>query len=137
MVVGQAEGPNYVHLKPIDGIIGHWKMKGQWKDGKPFVGEESSEWTLNLNFIHSRGWFSGYDGKRVDYRIVTGWDPASKKIVEWFSFSDGGHSKRVGTYDATTRLWTSKEEGVDEAESKQIKEKLEAVGATVEVKGAA
>jgi hypothetical protein len=68
---------------------------------------------LNSNFIHSRGWFSGYDGKRVNYNIVTGWDAASEKIVQWFSYSDGGNSQRVGTFDPTTKLWTSTEKGVD------------------------
>lgn len=113
MVVGQAEGPNYVHLKPLEGIVGQWKMKGQWKDGKQFAGEETSEWFLNKNFIHSRGWFSGYDGQRVNYNIVTGWNPESQKIVEWFAMSDGAHCMRVGTIDPATKLWTSKEKGMD------------------------
>jgi hypothetical protein len=115
MVVGQAEGPNYVHLKPLEGIVGQWKMTGQWEDGRPFSGEESSEWFLNRNFIHSRGWFSGYDGQRVNYNIVTGWNPESQKIVVWFAVSDGSHCMRVGTVDPATKLWTCTENGVDAA----------------------
>jgi len=109
----QESGRANEHLKPLEAMLGQWKMKGEWKDGKPFLGEETSVWCLNKNFIQSQGWFSGYDGSRVDYYIITGWDPVSRQIVEWFSFGDGGHSQRVGEYNAATRSWVSHEQGVD------------------------
>jgi hypothetical protein len=114
-LVGQAQdvGPNYEHLKPIKGIVGNWKLEGEWKDGTKVEGEESSRWVLNKNFIQSKGWFTSHAGDRIDYQIVTGWDPADKKIVEWFSMSDGSYSKRVGTFDPATRAWASTETGVD------------------------
>jgi hypothetical protein len=111
-VIGQTESPNYTALKPLEGILGHWTTKGEWQDGTPFVGEESSEWILNQNFMRSKGWFTAYDGKRVDYVLLTGWDAASQKIVEWFAFSDGAHSQRVGVYDPATKTWTCTEKGV-------------------------
>jgi hypothetical protein len=104
---------NYEQLKRIAGIVGQWEMSGAWEDGTPFQGEESTEWCLNKNFLRSSGWFKNHDGERVDYHIVTGWDPSSKQIVEWFSASNGGHSKRVGTWEAKANAWDSHETGVD------------------------
>lgn len=109
----QESASNYEHLKPIESLIGQWKMAGQWDDGKEFVGEEHSAWMLNRNFIRSTGWFRNHDGERVDYHIVTGWDPKQKQMVQTFSLSDGGHSKRVRTYDEGSRAWKCKEAGVD------------------------
>ena len=109
----QERESNYKHLKPIQSLIGQWKMAGKWEDGKEFVGEEYSAWMLDKNFMRSTGWFQNYEGQRVDYYIVTGWDPRKKQIVETFSTSDGGHSKRVGKFHAKTRIWKCKENGVD------------------------
>lgn len=106
-------GPNYAHLKGVEGIIGHWKTSFEWVDGTATEGEEISEWGLNKNFIYSRGWFVDYEGQHVDYTITTGWDPAANKIVEWFAASNGGHSKRTGTWNPETSAWISTEVGTD------------------------
>lgn len=110
---GDQPGPHHKYLEQVEWILGNWDMKGEFSDGTPFVGQESSEWCLNKNFIRSDGWFSDYEGQRVDYHITTGWDPATEKLVAWFSFGDGSHSRRVGTYDPATQSWVSHEEGVD------------------------
>lgn len=106
-------GPHYKHLKPIEWTIGQWKMAGQWEDGVEFIGEERSEWILNKNFMRSIGWYRGYDGKRVDYQIVTGWDPQNEKFVSRFSTSIGGTAKRVETYDPERKRVKGTEHGVD------------------------
>jgi hypothetical protein len=112
---GRAEeiaGPHYEHLKPLEMIIGQWKMEGQWQDGAKIVGEESSEWFLNKNAIHSHGWFLNRAGQRVDFHIVTGWDPATRQIVQKFTDSDGTHSERRGRYDPVTKSLTGQHKGV-------------------------
>jgi hypothetical protein len=50
-------GPNYEHLKPLEQIVGQWAISGQWADGTVFIGEESTQWALDKNFLVSDGWF--------------------------------------------------------------------------------
>ena len=109
----QEASDHHEQLKFLDTFVGSWKLEGKWDDGVEFVGEETSAWIFQGKFLRSSGWGKNRDGQRVNYRIVSGWDPAAKQVYSQFTWSDGGHSRRVGAYDAATKLWTARETGTN------------------------
>lgn len=107
-------GPGYEHLKFLDFSVGKWKLEGDLPDGR-YLGEEVSEWMLDKNFIRVTGWGKAGEGKRVDYELLMGWDPAKKKVFMRLLGSDGSVATREGTYDAEKNCLKSTETSVDAA----------------------
>ncbi|MGI6418827.1 MAG: DUF1579 family protein [Thermoguttaceae bacterium] len=105
-------GPGYEHLKFLDFSVGKWKMEGDLPDGR-YLGEEVKEWVFDKNFIHTKGWGKPGDKDRIDYELLTGWDPAKKKVFIWFVGSDGSVGTREGTYDAAKNRLISSSTAVD------------------------
>ncbi|MHB8898359.1 MAG: DUF1579 family protein [Thermoguttaceae bacterium] len=105
-------GPGYEHIKFLAFSIGKWKLEGDLPDGL-YTGEEVNEWFLDKNFIRTKGWGQEAGQERVDYELLTGWDPAAKKVLMRYIGSDGQLATREGTYDAAKNCLTSKHAAVD------------------------
>jgi hypothetical protein len=105
-------GPGYERLKSIAWVVGDWKVRGTWADGKVHEGEERSEWAYNQNFIKGAGWWKDREGTRVDVYYVIGWDPKVKKVLLFIVDSRGYHGVRTIEYDEAAKTITAREEGV-------------------------
>lgn len=105
-------GPGFAHLKFLDFSVGKWKLEGDLPDGR-YLGEEVNEWMLDKNFIRTKGWGKAGDGKRVDYELLTGWEPVKKKVFMRFLGSDGSIATREGSYDAEKNCLKSNHTAVD------------------------
>ncbi|MGI6418835.1 MAG: DUF1579 family protein [Thermoguttaceae bacterium] len=105
-------GAGYEHLKFLDFSVGKWKLEAALPDGQ-YVGEELNAWVFDKNFIRTKGWGKIAGQERVDYELLTGWDPAKKKVFMRFIGSDGSVALREGTYDAEKNCLKSKHTAVD------------------------
>lgn len=105
-------GPGYQHLKFLDFYMGTWKLEGDLPDGTKLVGEESSQWIMNRNFMWSRGWGKIGDRPRVEYEILTGWHPVKQKVVTWGVDSDASLATREGSYNSGRKCLASRQIGV-------------------------
>ena len=83
-------------------------------DGQ-YQGEELNGWILDKNFIRTRGWGQIAGQERVDYELLTGWDPAKKKVFMRYVGSDGRLTVREGNYDPARNCWKSTQTSVDAA----------------------
>ncbi len=106
-------GPGFAHLKFFDFSVGKWKLEGDLPLVGKYVGEEVNKWVYDKNFMHTIGQGTLADGTRINYELLSGWEPVKKVVVMWIIGSDGAHSRREGTYDPNTKTLTSRETGMD------------------------
>jgi hypothetical protein len=97
-------GPAYEHLKFLDSTIGKWRVEGELPDGSKWSGEEVNQWVFDKNSSLTKGWcqLTGSDS-RIEYELLTGWEPVKKKIVTMAIGSKGWSATREATYNPQNR----------------------------------
>ena len=101
----EPESPN-THLKPLDALVGTWKLSGQIGGDPVTSGSEKIEWIFEKTALKGVGWWQGEEGK-FDYEYVVTWNSRTNEIVTQFVIANGGSATRRGHVDAEKRVWTS------------------------------
>jgi hypothetical protein len=93
------------NLKSLDALVGTWRFEGpiqeDWagvaKAGAPLIVIAKYRWILDRSVLESEIQVRLKDGRELNFRGLTGWDPGKKRIVAGSMGSMGGYSLGVMT----------------------------------------
>ena len=101
--------PQSPELAVLNHYVGEWDV-AITSSGQPFTqGHASAKWILNGRFVQQTGELQGPDGKPVvQVTTLMTYDPARKAYRSWTFLSDGSVSEGEGTWNAATRVMTTR-----------------------------